>query len=272
MIRAGNNRSRRIVAVVAVLLALAFLVVAVIVVAPWKANAYSAATFCPHDGNYPRTAVLIDATDSLSESQIKTVLDNINSLRQKDPDTGREPLEIYEWVGIFVLNEDNLTLPKPTVALCYPGSEDTANLLYQNPRRIQDRYEKQFLRPLEETAKRLAGAPEQSSSPIFEMIRAVALVKSFDSTKKRRLVIASDMLQNVAEYSHYGNAPDYAKWRETEYAQKFLEPSLLRGVTVEIWYLKRPGETGDLQTRGHVDFWEQYFNDVGAEVAALRPI
>ena len=271
MTRAEKRRLRRWIIIIIIAILVSLISVAIYFAAPWKAGAYDAVTFCPHGGEYPRTAVLIDATDSLDESQIKTVIDNINSLRQ--PGANREPLALYEWVGVFVLNEDNLILPEPTVALCYPGSESTANPVYENPRRIQDKYEKGFRRPMEETARRLAQTPEQPSSPIFEMIRAVALDRNFDASQKRRLIIASDMLQNVAEYSHYRDGADYAKWRGTPYARDFLQPSLLRGVTVEIWYLKRADNPARaLQTRRHVDFWQQYFRDVGAEVAVLRPV
>ena len=102
------------------------------------------------------------------------------------------------------------------------------------------------------------------------MIRAVALDRNFDSTAGRRLVVVSDLLQNVPGYSHYQSPPDFEQWRGTPYAREFLDLSLL-GVRVDILYLKRE-VTRSLQTRGHVTFWEEYFHAVGAVVDTLTPV
>ena len=102
------------------------------------------------------------------------------------------------------------------------------------------------------------------------MIRAVALDRNFDSTKGRRLIVVSDLLQNVPDYSHYQAKPDLEQWRDKPYAREFLQLSLL-DVDVDILYLKRI-DAGSLQTRGHVAFWEDYFDAVGATVHTLKPI
>ena len=51
----------------------------------------------------------------------------------------------------------------------------------------------------------------------------------------RRLIIVSDLLQNVATYSHYTTAPDYEQFRHSPYA-KFVSTSFA-GIEVEIVYL-----------------------------------
>ena len=228
----------------------------------WPRGEYDPKTLCPQDGDYSRTAVLIDATDSLSKTQVKTIREEIDTLRER--------LALHEWVGIFVLDEDNLVLPSPEVALCYPGDESTANPLYENPRQIRRRFEREFRAPIKAAVERLAGLPSKPTSPILEMIRAVALDRNFDSTKGRRLIVVSDLLQNVADYSHYRTSPDFEQWRDTPYAREFLQLSLL-DVDVDILYLKRT-DARSLQTRGHVAFWEDYFDAVGAVVHTLKPI
>lgn len=238
------------------------ILVALMVVALWPRGEYDPKTLCPKDGNYSRTAVLIDATDSLSATQVKAIREEVTALRKR--------LALHEWVGIFVLDEDNLVLPRPEVALCYPGDESTANPLYENPRQIQRRFEREFRAPIEAAVERLAGLPPKRTSPILEMIRAVALDRNFDSTKGRRLIVVSDLLQNVPDYSHYQAKPDLEQWRDKPYAREFLQLSLL-DVDVDILYLKRI-DAGSLQTRGHVAFWEDYFDAVGATVHTLKPI
>ena len=238
------------------------MLVTLMVVALWPRGEYDPKTLCPKDGNYSRTAVLIDATDSLSATQVKAIQEEINALPER--------LALYEWVGIFILDEDNLVLPQPEVALCYPGDESTANPLYENPRQMQRRFEREFRAPIEATVKRLANLPEKRTSPILEMIRAVALDRNFNSMKGRRLIVVSDLLQNVPDYSHYQASTDFERWRDKPYAREFLQLSLLE-VDVDILYLKRTN-VRSLQTHGHIAFWEDYFDAVGATVHTLKPI
>ena len=244
-------------------LSAAFLLVAgmAALLAAGRAGEYNAETFCPKNGEYARTAILIDGTDSLSDGQIKSVLEETGALR------GR--LELYEWTGVFVLGEDNLTLPRPEIAICNPGNENTANPIYQNPRDIRRRFDRKFARPLQNAVAGLSALPPGNTSPILEMIRAVALDRDFDSSQKRRLIIISDMLQNVPQYSHYQDGADFTAWQKTTYAREFLQLSLT-GVEVEIWYIKR-ADWRELQTRRHVDFWEKYFAAAGASVSRVRP-
>lgn len=256
-----RRRSRPQAHIVALGIAL-FVAIAVLTVGLWPQRDYDEKTLCPKDGDYPRTAVLIDATDALNASQVKTIREEVTALRDR--------LALHEWVGIFVLNEDNLVLPAPEVALCYPGDESTANPLYENPRQIRRRFEREFRDPIEAAVQRLADLPSRPTSPILEMIRAVALDRNFDSTKGRRLLVVSDLLQNVPEYSHYRAEPDFEQWRQTPYAREFLLLSLL-DVQIDVLYLRRT-ETRPRQTRGHVKFWEEYFHAVGAVVETLKPV
>ena len=260
-----RRRKKRMVAVLALAVSLSLVAAIVVAIAPWEAAKFDPATLCPKDGDYPRTAVLVDATDSLGESQVKTVVEEINALRDR--------LALHEWVGIFVLHEDNLTLPAPEIALCHPGDGSTANPWIRNPEQIQRKFEKNFQRPMESAIERLAQAPPQATSPIHEMIRAVALDRNFDSTKPRRLIVISDMLQNTPpEYSHYRNGADFSAWRNSAHGRGFPQFSLL-GVEVEILYLKRTDDFARAaQNRGHVRFWEDYFAELGASVKILQPI
>lgn len=263
--RQGRSNASRNAAAAALGLASLVVLAAILVVAPWRQNDYDPDSFCPYDGDYARTAILVDASDTLNDKQIKEILDNLADLRRT--------LKVYEWVGIFVLDEGSHDqLPKPVVGLCNPGSAATANPLYQNPERIRQRYNERFARPVRAAVDGLAGLRPQKTSPILEMIQAVALARQFDSTRPRRLIIVSDMLQNVKGYSHYRNSLDYVAWSEqSKYAKEFTDSTLLRGVTVEIIYVKRE-EAKRVQTRRHVRFWEDYFAAVGANLVSVTPV
>lgn len=255
-----QKKRQRKSALIALSFAMFFVVGMVSLVAPWRAGQYDEATFCRTDGQYARTIILIDATDSLSEAQIKTVTEEIIDLRGS--------LSPSEWVGVFVLDESDTVLPAAATALCNPG--DKANPLYQNPEEIRRRYEQRFVMPMRQAVAALFNRPPQKNSPILEMIRAVALVSEFNSSQPRRLIIVSDMLQNVAAYSHYRDGTDFLRWQKSDYAADFLRLSLT-GVEVSVWYVKRP-EVRHLQTHGHANFWHQFFTAAGADLAVLRPL
>jgi len=227
-------------------------------------RSYDPQTLCPTDGDYARTAILIDGTDSLGTSQVKVIVEEVNDLIRK--------LDLYEWVGLFILNEDNVTLAKPEIALCNPGSAQQANPLTENPAYRENRFKREFKEPMEKAVLQLVHRPTQTTSPIFEMIYAISQHKHFDSTKKRRLIMVSDMLQNVPQYSHYAGNMNFEDWKKMDYAQQFLQLSM-HGVEVHILYVQRlDRKHRRLQTRRHVQFWEDYFAEVGARVMRLVPI
>lgn len=234
---------------------------------------YNPETLCPINEDYPQTAVLIDATDSLNPNQILAVVEEIDNLRKRSKANGK--LAINEWVGIFVLNEDDLILPKPKIALCYPGDGTDVNPLFENPDQARIKFERKFFTPMKEEIENLAQLSPSPTSPIFEMIRSIVLDvldRNFNPAKGRRLIIVSDMLHNVPEYSHYQDKIDFSAWEKTSYAHEFLQLSLLN-MDVEILYLKRvDGRARSRQTRGHVLFWEKYFDSVGATVKRLKPL
>ncbi len=262
MMASRRRKSRERIVPIVVLAVLVALIGAVVVFLSTRPTV-DPDTFCPHGGNYARTAILIDATDSLSATQAKAIREEVEDLRRR--------LALYEWVGVFVLSEDNLVLPVPEIQKCNPGSEP--NPIYENPDMVRRRFEEEFRKPLDDAIGRLVKTTRPSpTSPILEMIRAVALDRDYVSTQPRRLIVVSDMLQNVSEYSHYRDGSDFRTWRDTDYARGFLQVSLL-GVEVEILYLRRVDKpSGPLQTRSHVKFWEDYFAAVGATVTILKPV
>lgn len=226
---------------------------------------YHEETLCALDGSYPRTAILIDATDSLSAGQQKTIDDYLfNRLLPRELQKG-------EWVGVFILNENNLVYPPAEFALCYPGGAADANPLIENPRLREQFLQKRFITPMKARLGELVRAQTpQATSPIFEMIRAVALSPEFDSTQARRLIIISDMLHNTPAFSQYKDDGDFETFRASDYARSVLDFSL-NNTSVVIYYLKREN-TRALQTHRHVYFWEDYFRAIGANVGYVESL
>lgn len=260
--RKQRKQSRRARAALALLLAVC-IIVGAIVLAVGNRSDIDSVTFCPRKENFPRTAVLIDASDTISNRQAKEVIESIDELFSKQ-------LAQHEWVGIYVLSENEIVLPKPKFHICNPGSRDSANPLYQNPAEFERRYNQYFDR-LTKEIEQVVDVPEQDSSPIFEMVYGVAVSNNFITREPRRLLIVSDMLHNTKNYSHYRETPDFDEFLRSNSGQPYLEPALLRGVDVQVLYVKR-SKVRNLQTMRHISFWQDYFNHVGARLSRVTPI
>ena len=228
-----------------------------------KAAQIDPETLCPQQGKMPHTAILIDASDSFTQSQqqrLQAALDEIIA-----------DLTLHEWLGIYVLDSANPSVTRPKIGKCYPGGAAEANPLYQNPQQLQRALEENFAQPLAAAMRQIATASaEQDNSPILEMITAVATDTGYTATGDRRLIIVSDMLHNTSQYSHYRGLPDFAAFRQLDYAQAFLD-RILSGVKVEILHVRRPRDER-LHSRRYISFWEEYFAAVGASLERVRAL
>ena len=236
---------------------------------PWKdKKQYNEKTGCPLDNQYARTVILIDTSNALNEYQIASMFENIEALWRK--------LELDEWLGVFFVDGNDHSFPKPVIARCNPMGESKWDWVFDHPDRKRRKYEEKFKKPIRDALEQLLKKPEQRTSPIMEMVAAVARYHEFDdSTQKRRLIIVSDMLQNVPKYSQYGKPivshEYYDNWKDSDYAQNVLQRGLLQGVDVEILYVKRK-QAHRLQVQGHIEFWRRYFADLGGRLTRVTPI
>ncbi len=206
---------------------------------------------------------MIDKTDPLTGSQEDTLRSKISKLRNKD-------LQLYEKLSIYVLDDRNYAFPEPRFAFCNPGGRKHANRIYQNPELMQNKFDEVFGTPLNKALADIQLGDTRPSSPIMEMIQTVGRLRDFrpTPTHRRRLIIFSDMLQNVPDYSHYRTKPDYRIFKENSYAQRLRVD--LGGVEVRIIYLLRNGAR-HLQTNAHGVFWEQYLESLGAQLSEIAP-
>lgn len=223
-------------------------------------GSYNADTLCPTDRTYPRTVLIVDKTDVFSPAQSSFLRAEIIRLR--------ESLTQYEKLSIYVLNEANFGAPKPVFELCNPGSGEDANALYQNPRKIKQRFDERFGRPLDQALVTLTQGEEAKSSPIMEMIQNVAFAENLQGTSDRkRLYLISDMLQHTPVYSQYKSAIDFDAFARTDQLKRVQVA--LPNVAVYIFYLFRRGQE-KLQTAKHTAFWERYFDSMGAKLVDVR--
>ena len=228
--------------------------------------ATDADTLCRLDGALPEVAVvLLDLSSTLSEVQRLDVKNELTRLRDTVPRFGR--------IEIFAVDDRAPRVLEPILRLCNPGRGEDMNQLYQNPQLARQRWERDFASTLDAALAKLLGMPESATSPIFEAVQAVAL-QTFDDPKldgveSRRLVLVSDLMQNVpSKLRMYDAIPEFEDFKRTPY---WLDVKAeLDNVDVTVLYLQRPSSQRLWTTQ--IEFWSQYFGAQGASVERVQPL
>ena len=206
------------------------------------------------------TVVLIDRTDPLYDHIAETIFREINQIKDTIPK--------HAMLSIYEINSESAQVMAPEFCLCNPGNGDDENFLYKNPKQIRARWEKQFGEPLSASLEALREVSSSETSPIFEAIGVVGDLPTFREAKgSRKLVIYSDMLQNMPWCTHYNwngrNEPPMEKIRQMITG--------LEGVDVVIRYIERSGFAG-IQNSEHKKLWKDTLLELGARSVDIRRV
>lgn len=216
-------------------------------------------TLCAVDGVSPAHVVfLIDKTDPLTERRVETLTAELHEVRRA--------LGIGERLSVFLIHDRVEAEFSPLFSRCSPGRGAEANELYENPRMIQRAFDRAFGEPVERALAELVRATTAPRSPILEAIALIAEWPPFRDAKGRRLVVVSDLLQNVRELSHYGQLPPFEELVQGDYLQRVLPD--LEAVEVDLQMIERRAGGGRsvLQDVRHAAFWDGYFAAAGAQL------
>jgi hypothetical protein len=225
-------------------------------------------TLCPKNGPRAVHALLFDRTDPVSPQQGLQIKQHIARLI-KDPMTGQR-FDLYTVAG------DTQKVLEPVLEICSPGQGKDASEIYQNPKKIQAKFESRFAHALNYTVDDLLKESTKPSSPIIESIRAAA-ISSFgpfgESEIPVELTIISDMVQHSPLNSHFRGAPNFKELSRSQ-SWRSLQPDL-RGANVVVLYLLRPTALRagvPIQNRGHQLFWEELVSAANGRLVSFQPI
>ncbi len=213
-------------------------------------------TNCPTDATerYPSTVVLIDRTDPITPSQKRYLTGFIEDLERS--------YALFEKVAVYPIDPSGAAVPLPLFERCNPGSPAEANVWFENPEQIRERFEADFAQPFNRALEESMAEATAEISPIMETLQSVMSNHSLDERiTRQRIVLISDMLQNVPAYSHYRDDFDYRDFEGTAYSER--TKGMLVGVGVTLVYLWRPNLSA-VEVDRHIAFWERYFRDSGA--------
>lgn len=219
----------------------------------------------PRRKTVPQYVILIDQSEALGETQKKYAYNFVkdllfNSLRDGDR------------ISLFTFHKDKYYALEPEISLCKPQAK--ANPIYENPRKIQEHLENNFLSPFDQILNVQLAQAFGLESPIFETIQSVSLSREIDSNDKgRHLIIISDLLHHTPRYSMYiDGVIDFADFviKQEKYYKEIH--SDLSGWDITIIYLLRDNAKGIQTGNKHIAFWLKFFQDANAEVSRVEKV
>jgi hypothetical protein len=226
-----------------------------------RADAIDEATLCPKAGATGELAILLDITDPLGATQSLTLRAALDRMVEASP---RGTL-----VALGRVSDQPGELGAAYV-LCRPMTGAEGGELTRNPRQLDQQFQDRFLQPFEAELSGMLDAGEAKRSPIMEGLQALlagTAAKGVTVDGPRRIVIASDLLQNSDAMSFYrGNdwasfkaSPDYARLAKN-----------LAGAEVTIFRV--PRQDAKVDPAAVDDFWVRYLDAQGADAVHVEPL
>lgn len=217
-------------------------------------------TLCPTKTDSV-TVLLVDVTDPMNAAQRQDFSNQLTKLKNSIPRYGKLIVAKVDAIGERLL--------APVITRCNPGTAEDVSSATGDPAFTQKQWEEGFDRPLTQAFERLATASAAGRSPILESIQSVALTElqrpGLEKTPKR-LVVASDLLQNTGDASFYRDLPEPRAFVDSPVFRRLRTD--LRGVEVELWMLER-ADAAATQPRALAELWERIIDAEGGDVRRI---
>jgi hypothetical protein len=222
----------------------------------------AADSLCPKTGPVAVTAVVVDVTDPASQVTQAAIRSRVLA--------AADDLPRYGMLKIYAAGADETALLQPLFSRCNPGTSSDVDELTSSPELVQKRYDEGFEAPLRKALDGVLDVPRADRSPILEGVQAVTVSAFPPAVRKlpRRLLLASDLIQNSPAYSMYGGPLDD---RAAERAGEAI-PAQLEGVNVELLMIRRSAQDALQTSPEFADFWEGWFAAAGARVRRSTPL
>lgn len=206
------------------------------------------------------TVVLVDATDRLEPRHRR----KLRAVLQQE----RARLAQYERLTLMRIDARRPQEPAILFSRCLPRPPETANPLFENARRLQERWDADFADALARALRSAQSGGPARASPIVAGLRAVAADPEFASDiPRRRLVLVSDLLEHDPQgFSLYAADADYGAWRRVS---PIAAPDL-SGVELRVVPLDRP-EHAVRQHAARDRFWIAFFDAADVQTVSIDP-
>ena len=217
-------------------------------------------TLCPTMADSV-TVLLVDVTDPMNTAQRQDFANQLAKLKNSIPRYGKLIVAKVDATGDKLL--------APVITRCNPGTAEDVSSTTGDPGAVQKQWVEGFDKPLTLAFERLGTASGADQSPILESIQSIALTElqkpGLEKTPKR-LIVASDLLQNTGDVSFYRSLPDPRAFIDSSVFRRMRTD--LRGVDVELWMLERT-DAASTQPRSLAELWEHIIDAEGGEVRRI---
>lgn len=220
-------------------------------------------TLCPTKGPKGHYVVLIDNTSPFPFTQKAALSQRLKSMVSTDIPEGY-------LLSVFLLGEKFEQNEKPIFERCNPGQWKDRNPLSSTKKFVDRDFNEKFASPLYEVIRKIPLDQHSKLSPIFQMLQLVG-INGFSHANvdgDRKLIIYSDMLANMPDFSMYRGAPmSFGEFAKTPYGRNAQAPGL-KGAVVSINLLANEHKTAQTNRLG--DFWANYFDANEASVDGIN--
>ena len=225
------------------------------------------------------TAIIFDKSQMYTNDQVTDIKTSFNlwlAGNEATTKNRRIDLDFFQegsLVQLYVADENALSQPdglKPMAELCVPKDFRDANQWIENPAFLKADYD-DFISKFSSIIEGLLEMAE-GNSPIMETLIRISNSESFQKhpNVNHNIFIVSDMIQNSNNWTHYSGRNQGANWSRFSSEMSgtvFMRPRLNQ-VQVQVFYAKRQNQRDkSIQTRSHVQFWEEFFFNANANVS-----
>ena len=220
-------------------------------------------TLCPFEP-VAVTVLLVDVTDPLSLPQRQDFVNQLEALIQQIPRYGKIVIAKVDPIA------DSLLVP--IITRCNPGSSNDVSELNGNPGKLARMRHDQFVEPIRAAFDQLLVASGADRSPILESVQSINLTELQRGTSdgaSRRLIVASDLLQNTGEISFYKRLPPADELINSPAFRRVRTD--LRQTDVELWMLQR-NDSSSTQPRALPDLWGEIIESQGGRLMRVYTV
>ena len=210
---------------------------------------------CPKDsGPVAGIAILFDVSDPLKPIEHKRLR---SFFEQRINDAEQNTLIAVGAVGAV---DAETKAQEDIFPRCKPMEGKHANELYQNRKKIEERYQNEFLKLFKDKLNEMMHHEPANTSPIMESLQAllVSTPGFVDATYPRHVIIVSDLIQHSEVFSFY-RGDTWAQFINSKDAQRLA--GRLKDAEVEICRIPRP--KADVDMKQVDNFWSRYFRRAG---------
>lgn len=216
-------------------------------------------TYCPTTGPTSVTAVLFDTTDPIIEMTSDDLKNNFDQIGSDIPEGGLFYIAaLTPQTGVI----------ETIFEACNPGLD--ANPWTSNPKLAKQRWEEYFKKPLDQARENIGRGISGDKSPIMAGIQKIKLTV-FDPLERvdipKRLIVASDMIENTPSYNQYKSSLDYVSFDKSQAKREFY--TSLKGIDLSILYIKRRNFNHYAE---HTAFWNEWASESRAHNLDLDPM